>query len=155
VIARPGVFVFSELAPAHPPLAHSIHASGLVNIFAYATELAPAHPPLAHSIHASGLVNIFVYPTELAPAHPPLAFAVTPPGWLDYALMRISNARPGGFLFYLGRSFVGPVRKAASVDPLAWAIRDNRPYRSSSAYNWKLVGSVIPNGPCQGLSIGD
>ena len=81
------------------PLAHSIHASGLVNIFANARELAPAHPPLAHSINASGLVNIFVYARELAPAHPPLAFAVTPPGWLDYALMRISNARPRGFLF--------------------------------------------------------
>jgi hypothetical protein len=99
VIARPGVFVFSELALAHPPLAHSIHASGLVNIFVYARELAPAHPPLAHSIHASGLVNIFVYPTELAPTNPPVAFAVTPPGGLDDVL-RTSAMGTGGFCFY-------------------------------------------------------
>ena len=97
--------------------------------------------------------GVFVF-SELAPAHPPLAFAVTPPGELDDVL-RIFAMGPGVFCFYVGRPFVGPVRKAASVDPLAWAIRDNRPYRSSSAYNWKLVGSVIPNGPCQALSIGD
>jgi hypothetical protein len=52
-------------------------------------------------------LNIFAYATELTPARPPLAFAVTPPGWLDYALTRISNARPGGFLFCVGRPFVG------------------------------------------------
>ena len=74
-----GVFVFSELAPAHPPLAHSIYASGLLNIFAYATELAPAHPPLA--------------------------FAVTPPGGLDYVL-RTYAMGVGGFCFYVGRPFV-------------------------------------------------
>jgi hypothetical protein len=51
-------------------------------------------------------LNIFAYARELAPAHPPLAFAVTPPGWLDYALTRISNARLGFFLFCLGRPFV-------------------------------------------------
>jgi hypothetical protein len=92
VIARPGGFLFSELAPAHPPLAHSIYASGLVNIFAYATELAPTNPPLA--------------------------FAVTPPGWLDYALTRISNARPGGFLFYVGRPFVVAGGKAGKMPAL-------------------------------------
>jgi len=86
------------LAPAHPPLAHSIHASGLVNIFANARELAPAHPPLAHSIYASGLLNIFAYATELAPAHPPLAFAVTPPGGLD-CVLRTSAMAARGFLF--------------------------------------------------------
>ncbi len=80
------------------------------------SELAPAHPPLAHSIYASGLLNIFAYATELAPAHPPLAFAVTPPGWLDYALMRISNARPGGFVFthQMVRTPVPAVRTAQS-----------------------------------------
>jgi len=53
-----------------------------------------------------GLRGVFVF-SELAPADPPLAFAVTPPGWLEYALTRISNARPGGFLFYVGRPCVG------------------------------------------------
>ena len=73
MIARPGGFLFSELAPAHPPLAHSIHASGLVNIFAIALELAPTNPPLA--------------------------FAVTPPGGLDDVL-RTSAMGTGGFCFY-------------------------------------------------------
>ena len=74
--------------------------------FLFSSELAPANPPLAHSIYASGLVNFFAYARELAPGHLPLAFAVTPPGWLDYVLTRISNARPGGFLFCVGRPFV-------------------------------------------------
>lgn len=86
---------------------------GLRGVFVF-SELAPAHPPLAHSIHASGLVNIFAYATELAPTNPPLAFAVTPPGWLDYALTRISNARPGGFLFYVG------ARSWALMDLVMW-----------------------------------
>ncbi|NDB95733.1 MAG: hypothetical protein EBZ78_06200 [Verrucomicrobia bacterium] len=60
--------------------------------------MAPTNPPLAHSIYASGLVNIFAYATELAPAHPPLAFAVTPPGGLDYVL-RTPAMGPGGFCF--------------------------------------------------------
>ena len=69
--------------------------------------IGPCKPHLAHSIYASGLVNIFDYATELAPTNPPLAFAVTRPGWLEYALTRISNTRPGGFLFYGVRPFVG------------------------------------------------
>jgi len=93
-----GVFVFSELAPTNPPLAHSIYASGLVNIFAYATELAPTNTPLAHSIYASGLLNIFAYATKLAPTNTPVAFAVTPLGGLDYVL-RTSAMGSGGFLF--------------------------------------------------------
>ena len=79
---------------------------GLRGVFFF-SELATAHPPLAHSINASGLVNIIADARELVPTHPPLAFAVTPPGWLDYALTRISNAPPGGFLFCVGRPFVG------------------------------------------------
>ena len=63
------------------------------------SELAPAHPPLAHSIHASGLVNIFVYATELAPTNQPLAFADTPPGGSDYVL-RTSAMGSRGFLFW-------------------------------------------------------
>ena len=62
------------------------------------SELAPAHPPLAHSIYASGLVNIFAFARELAPANPPLAFAVTPPGGLDDVL-GTSAMGPGGFCF--------------------------------------------------------
>ena len=61
--------------------------------------MAPAHPPLAHSIHASGLVNIFAIALELAPTNPPLAFAVTPPGGLDDVL-RTSAMGSGGFCFY-------------------------------------------------------
>ena len=63
------------------------------------SELAPAHPPLAHSIHASGLVNIFAIALELAPTNLPLAFAVTPPGELDDVLRTFAMGS-GGFCFY-------------------------------------------------------
>ncbi len=86
--------------------------------FLFLVSWPPHARPLAHSIHASGLVNIFAYATELAPTSPPLAFAVTPPGWLEYALTRISNARPGGFLFCVGRPFVGAGDEAGKMPAL-------------------------------------
>ena len=89
------------------------------------SELAHAHPPLAHSIHASGLVNIFVYATELAPAHPPLAFAVTPPGGLGYVL-RTSAMGSGGFCFYVGRPFAGAKNEAGKMTGLQVAKHNQR-----------------------------
>ena len=83
MIARPGGFLFSELAPAHPPLAFAVTPPGRLD---YAlTRISNARP--------GGVVL-----SELAPAHPPLAFAVTPPGGLDYVL-RTSAMGPGGFCF--------------------------------------------------------
>jgi len=99
VIARPGGFLFSELAPAHPPLAHSIYASGLVNIFAYATELAPTSPPLAHSIYASGLVNIFAYATELAPDKPAPGLCGYPSGLVGLCANAHKQCSSEGFSF--------------------------------------------------------
>ena len=81
------------------------------------SELAPAHPPLAHSIHASGLVNIFAIALELAPTNPPLAFAVTPPGGLDDVL-RTSAMGTGGFCFYVGCPFVVAGDKAGKMPAL-------------------------------------
>jgi hypothetical protein len=64
-----------------------------------------------------GLRGVFFF-SELAPAYPPLAFAVTPPGWLEYALTRTSNARPGGFLFCVGRPLVGAGDEAGKMPAL-------------------------------------
>jgi len=59
-----------ELAPAHPPLAYPIYASGMENISAYAAGLAPVHPPLAYPIYASGMENISAYAAGFPPAAP-------------------------------------------------------------------------------------
>ena len=93
-----GVFVFSELAPAHLPLAHSIHASGLAKYFRLRDGIDPRTPAPGPFDSRLRLVNIFAYATELAPAHQPLSFAVTPPGGLDYVLRTIAMG-PGGFCF--------------------------------------------------------
>ena len=47
-----------------------------------------------------------------------MAFAVNPPGWLDYALTRIGNARPGGFLFYAVHPFVDAGDEAGKMPVL-------------------------------------
>jgi hypothetical protein len=64
-----------------------------------------------------GLRGVFFF-SDWPLTNPPLAFAVTPPGWLEYALTRISNARPGGFLFYVGRPFVGAGDEAGKMPAL-------------------------------------
>jgi len=60
-----------ELAPAHPPLAHPIYASGMGNRSAIAGGLAPAHPPLAYPIYASGMGNRSAIAGGLAPLDQP------------------------------------------------------------------------------------
>ena len=60
-----------ELAPAHPPLAYPIYASGMENRSAIAGGLAPAHPPLAYPIYASGMENASAYAAGLAPLDQP------------------------------------------------------------------------------------
>jgi hypothetical protein len=44
-----------KLAPAQPPLAYPIYASGMESISAYAAGLAPSDLPLAYPIYASGM----------------------------------------------------------------------------------------------------
>jgi hypothetical protein len=53
-----GVFVFSELAPAHPPLAHSIHASGLVKYFRLRDGIDPRTPAPGLYGYPSGWVRL-------------------------------------------------------------------------------------------------
>ena len=87
--------------------------------------IGPRIPAPAHSIYASGLVNIFAYARELAPAHPPLAFAVTPPNGLD-GVLRTSAMDPGGFCFYVRRPFVVARYEAGKMPALQVAKHNQR-----------------------------
>ena len=95
MIGLRGVFFFSELAPAHPPLAHSIHASGLAKYFRLREGIGPRTPAPGLCGYPSGLVGL------CANAH--------------------KQCSSGGF-FYVVRPFVGAGDEAGKMPTLHLAL---------------------------------